>query len=171
MDYKELAELIFPGIKDVSFYEEKYPVRNLKEGAMCVRVAPSPTGFMHIGGIYTSVICSKLAKQTDGVFMLRIEDTDQKREVENGVIGIINALKKFDLEPDEGMINEEDSKGAYGPYKQSQRIDIYKSFAKKLIEEKKAYPCFCTADDLEQMRKKQENAKLRPRILWRMGKL
>lgn len=162
MDHKELANLIFPNIKDRSYYEEKYPERKLKEGAMVVRFAPSPTGFVHIGGIYTSVICSKLAKQTDGVFMLRIEDTDQKREVENGVDGIIDALKKFNLVPDEGMINEEDGKGEYGPYKQSQRKEIYQSFAKKLIEEKLAYPCFCTGDDLTSMREKQENAKLRP---------
>ncbi len=162
MDHKELANLIFPNIKDRSYYEEKYPERKLKEGAMVVRFAPSPTGFVHIGGIYTSVICSKLARQTDGVFMLRIEDTDQKREVENGVNGIIDALKKFNLVPDEGMINEEDGKGEYGPYKQSQRKEIYQSFAKKLIEEKLAYPCFCTGDDLTSMREKQENAKLRP---------
>ena len=162
MDYKELANLIFPNIKDSSYYEEKYPERNLKEGAMVVRFAPSPTGFVHIGGIFTSVICSKVAKQTDGIFMLRIEDTDQKREVENGVNGIIGALKKFNLDPDEGMIDENTSKGEYGPYKQSQRKEIYQAFAKKLIEEKKAYPCFCKQEDLDDMRTKQENAKLRP---------
>ena len=162
MDYKDLANLIFPDIKDASYYEAKYPERNLKEGAMVVRFAPSPTGFVHIGGIFTSVICSKVAKQTDGVFMLRIEDTDQKREVENGVQGIIDALKKFNLHPDEGMIDEDTSFGDYGPYKQSQRKEIYQSFAKKLIEEKKAYPCFCTAEDLDNMRAKQEAAKLRP---------
>ena len=162
MDYKDLANLIFPDVKDSSYYEEKYPERNLKEGAMVVRFAPSPTGFVHIGGIFTSVICSKVAKQTEGVFMLRIEDTDQKREVENGVQGIIDALKKFNLHPDEGMIDENTSFGDYGPYKQSQRKEIYQSFAKKLIAEKKAYPCFCTAEDLDNMRAKQEAAKLRP---------
>ncbi len=162
MDYKELANLIFPDVKDREYYEEKYPERNLKDGAMVVRFAPSPTGFVHIGGIFTSVICSKLAKQTDGVFILRIEDTDQKREVENGVNGIIDALKKFKLEPDEGMIDEETSNGAYGPYKQSQRKEIYQAFAKRLIEEKKAYPCFCKQEDLDRMREKQESAKLRP---------
>lgn len=162
MDYKELANLIFPNIKDYQFYEEKYPERNLKEGAMVVRFAPSPTGFVHIGGIFTSVICSKVANQTDGVFMLRIEDTDQKREVENGITGIIDALKKFNLKPDEGMINEDESYGDYGPYKQSSRIEIYQSFAKKLIEEKKAYPCFCKQEDLDNMRARQEAAKLRP---------
>ncbi len=115
-----------------------------------------------LAGIFTSVICSKLAKQTDGVFILRIEDTDQKREVENGVIGIIDALKKFDLHPDEGMINEDEGNGAYGPYKQSQRKEIYQAFAKKLVEEKKAYPCFCKTEEIEEIRKKQEAAKLRP---------
>ena len=162
MDYKDLANLIFLNIKDSSYYEEKYPERNLKEGAMVVRFAPSPTGFVHIGGIFTSVICSKVAKQTDGVFMLRIEDTDQKREVENGVTGIIDALRKFNLKPDEGMIDEDNSYGEYGPYKQSQRKEIYQSFAKKLIEEKKAYPCFCKQEDLDSMRAKQEAAKIRP---------
>ncbi len=162
MDYKELADLIYPDIKDASYYEEKYPERNLPEGAMVVRFAPSPTGFVHIGGIFTSVICSKLAKQTGGVFMLRIEDTDQKREVENGVNGIIDALKKFNLVPDEGMIDENTSKGAYGPYKQSQRKEIYQAFAKKLIAEKRAYPCFCKQEDIDKMREKQESAKIRP---------
>ncbi len=94
--------------------------------------------------------------------MLRIEDTDQKREVENGVQGIIDALKKFNLKPDEGMINENEGKGDYGPYKQSQRKEIYQAFAKKLVEEKKAYPCFCTQEEIEETRKKQENAKIRP---------
>ncbi len=161
-DYNELANLLFPNIKDRSYYEEKYPERKLKEGAMVVRFAPSPTGFVHIGGIFTSVICSKLAKQTDGVFILRIEDTDQKREVENGVNGIIDALRKFNLYPDEGMVNEEESHGAYGPYKQSQRKEIYQSFAKKLVAEKRAYPCFCKQEDLDEMRKKQESAKIKP---------
>ena len=128
-------------------------------------------GFVHIGGLYQSLIAKKLTKQTEGVFFLRIEDTDQKREVENGISGIVNALKDFIIEPDEGMINEEESKGAYGPYKQSQRKEIYQAFAKKLIEEKQAYPCFCDSDDLDQMRKKQEEAKLRPRILWSMGNM
>ena len=171
MDYKDLANLIFPEIKDMSYYEEKYPTRELPEGAIVTRFAPSPTGFVHIGGLYSALIARKVTAQTNGVFFLRVEDTDQKREVENGVNGIIEALKKFNLEPDEGMINEEESKGVYGPYKQSQRKEIYQAFAKKLIEEKQAYPCFCQAEDLEQMRKKQEDAKLRPRILWSMGNM
>ena len=162
MDYKDLADLIFPDARDVSYYEEKYPRRELKEGAIVTRFAPSPTGFVHIGGLYQSLIAKKIAKQTDGIFFLRIEDTDQKREIENAVEGIINALADFGLEADEGMINASEEKGMYGPYKQSLRKDIYQAYAKKLIQEGKAYPCFCTAEDLDEMRGKQEKAKVRP---------
>ncbi len=161
MDYKELANLIFPEAKDISFYEEKYPQRDLKEGAIVTRFAPSPTGFVHIGGLYQSLIARKLADQTEGVFFLRVEDTDQKREVENGVTDIVNSLKEFAVEPDEGMISETESKGNYGPYKQSKRKEIYQAYAKYLIEQGKAYPCFCTPEELEQIRAKQENAKIR----------
>ena len=162
MDYKDLANMIFPDAKPIEFYEEKYKDRNLKEGAIVTRFAPSPTGFVHIGGLYQSLIAKKLAKQTEGVFFLRIEDTDQKREVENGVSGITKALKDFDIEPDEGMIDEENEKGEYGPYKQSLRKEIYQAYAKDLIEKKLAYPCFATPEELDEMRKKQEAAKLRP---------
>jgi len=162
MDYKDLANLIFPDAKDISYYEEKYKKRNLKEGAIVTRYAPSPTGVMHIGGLYQSLIAIKLAKQTEGVFFLRIEDTDQKREVVNGVIGIIKGLKDFNMMPDEGMIDEENEVGEYGPYVQSKRKEIYQAYAKYLIEQKLAYPCFCTAEDLNNMRSKQENAKVRP---------
>ena len=160
MDYKDLANLIFPDIKDISYYEEKYLERELPEGAIVTRFAPSPTGFVHIGGLYQALIARKITIQTNGVFFLRIEDTDQKREVENGVTGIIEALSKFDIYPDEGMKNEEESFGNYGPYKQSQRKDIYQAYAKYLIEQRKAYPCFCTAEELDEMRKKQEVAKV-----------
>ena len=115
MNYKDLADLIFPDAKDISYYEEKYPERNLKEGAIVTRFAPSPTGFVHIGGLYQSVIAKKLANQTEGVFFLRIEDTDQKREVENAIKDIVTSLKDFGLEPDEGMISETEGKGNYGP--------------------------------------------------------
>ena len=162
MDYKDLANAIFPEAKDIQYYEEKYPERNLKEGAIVTRIAPSPTGFIHIGGLYQGLIAKKLAKQTDGVFFVRIEDTDQKRQIENGTVEIIESLNKFGFEPDEGMINETESKGNYGPYKQSMRKEIYQSYAKYLIEQGKAYPCFCTPEDLEEMREKQENAKIRP---------
>lgn len=162
MDYKDLANLIFPDAKEISYYEEKYPERKLPEGAIVTRFAPSPTGFVHIGGLYQSLIAKKLAKQTNGVFFLRIEDTDQKREIANAVTGIIDSLKEFELEPDEGMVSENESKGAYGPYKQSQRKEIYQAYAKYLIEQGKAYPCFCTPEEVEEIRQKQEAAKIRP---------
>lgn len=162
MDYKDLANLIFPDAKEISYYEEKYPERNLKEGAIVTRFAPSPTGFVHIGGLYQSVIARKLATQTDGVFFLRVEDTDQKREVENGITGIVQALNDFGIVPDEGMVSETEGKGNYGPYRQSQRKEIYQSYAKYLISQGKAYPCFCTPEDVEEIRNKQEVAKIRP---------
>lgn len=162
MNHKDLANLIFPNAKDISFYEEKYPERNLKEDAYVTRVAPSPTGFIHIGGLFQSVIDRKLAKQSEGVFILRIEDTDQKREIENGVDQIVEALKDFDIIPDEGVISENSEKGNYGPYKQSERKEIYQAYAKSLLEKGSAYPCFATAEELEEMRMKQEAAKLRP---------
>ena len=161
MDYKDLANLIFPDAKEITYYEEKYPERNLKEGAIVTRFAPSPTGFVHIGGLYQSVIARKLATQTDGVFFLRVEDTDQKREVENGITGIVQALNDFGIVPDEGMISETEGKGNYGPYRQSQRKEIYQSYAKYLISQGKAYPCFCTPEDVEEIRNKQEAAKIR----------
>ncbi len=162
MDYKDLANAIFPEAKDIAYYEEKYPARNLKEGAIVTRFAPSPTGFVHIGGLYQSLIARKLADQTEGVFLLRIEDTDQKREVENGITDIVQSLDRFGIDPDEGMISETEGKGNYGPYRQSMRKEIYQSYAKYLIEQGKAYPCFCTPEELEEMREKQENAKIRP---------
>ena len=162
MDYKELADLIFPNAKDVKYYEEKYPERNLKEGAMVTRFAPSPTGFIHIGGLFGSIIDRKLAKQSEGVFILRIEDTDQKREIENGTAQIVNGLSDFGIIPDEGMISETEEKGNYGPYKQSERKEIYEAYAKWLISQGQAYPCFCTPEDLEEIRTKQETAKIRP---------
>ena len=162
MDYKDLANLVFPEAKDISYYENMYPERNLKEGAIVTRFAPSPTGFVHIGGLYQSLIAKKLAEQTEGVFFLRIEDTDQKREVENGITDIVKSLKDFGLDPDEGMISETEEKGEYGPYKQSERKEIYQAYAKYMIEQGKAYPCFCTSEDVEETRKKQEAAKIRP---------
>ncbi len=162
MDYKDLANLIFPDVKEISYYEEKYKKRNLEEGAIVTRFAPSPTGFVHLGSLYQVVIARKMAKQTGGVFFLRVEDTDQKREVENGVTGIIESLRDFGLTPDEGMINETEEIGEYGPYKQSLRKDIYQAYAKYLLEQGKAYPCFATPEELDEMRAKQELAKIRP---------
>ena len=144
MNYKELADMIFPDAKEISYYEEKYPERNLPEGAIVTRFAPSPTGFVHIGGLYQALVAKTVAKQTKGVFFLRVEDTDQKREVENGVSGIIESLKSFDMSPDEGMISDNEEIGNYGPYRQSLRKEIYQSYAKYMLEQGKAYPCFAT---------------------------
>lgn len=161
METQELANLIFPNAKEISYYEEKYKKRELPEGAVVTRAAPSPTGFMHIGNLYQFLIAKKMATQTDGVFFLRIEDTDQKREVENGITGIISALNDYGIQPDEGMTDEENFVGNYGPYKQSLRKEIYQAYAKSLIEKGLAYPCFCSSEDLEGIRSNQEKAKER----------
>ena len=161
MDYKDLANRIFPDAKDISYYEEKYPRRNLPEGAIVTRFAPSPTGFVHIGGLYQALVARTAAEKSKGVFILRIEDTDQKREIENGTEGIIQSLKDFDMMPDEGRISKDEEIGNYGPYQQSLRKDIYQAYAKYMIGQGKAYPCFATAEDLEEMRAKQEAAKVR----------
>ena len=162
MNYKDLADLIFPDAKEISYYEEKYPERNLPEGAVVSRFAPSPTGFVHIGGLYQALVAKEMTKKTNGVFFLRVEDTDQKREVENGVTGIVNSLKDFDILPDEGMVTETEEKGNYGPYKQSLRKDIYQAYAKYLLEQGKAYACFCSSEEVDEIRQKQEAAKIRP---------
>ena len=161
MTYKELADLIYPDVKEIDYYEKKYPRRNLSEGAVVTRFAPSPTGFVHIGGLYQALVARTVAKKTNGVFFLRVEDTDQKREVANGVTGIVNSLKDFDMAPDEGMVTDTEEIGEYGPYKQSLRKDIYQSYAKYMLEQGKAYPCFATPEELEEMRAKQEAAKVR----------
>ena len=134
MDYKDLANLIFPDAKEISYYEEKYPERNLPEGAIVTRFAPSPTGFVHIGGLYQSLIARKLASQTNGVFFLRIEDTDQKREVENAVSGIVSSLKDFAIEPDEGMISENEGKGNYGRPSIDLPNDFEEQIRKRLVD-------------------------------------
>ncbi len=162
MDYKDLANLIFPNAKPIEYYEEKYKKRDLPEGAIVTRFAPSPTGFVHLGSLYQVAISKKIAKQTNGVLFLRVEDTDQKREIENGVIQIVKSLEDFGLTPDEGMTGENEEIGAYGPYKQSLRKEIYESYAKYLLEQGKAYPCFATTEELDEMRAKQEAAKIRP---------
>lgn len=162
MNYKELADLIFPDVKDISYYEEMYPERDLPEGAVVTRFAPSPTGFVHIGGLYQSLCARMIAQKTGGVFFLRVEDTDQKRLVENGVKGIVDSLKVFEMSPDEGMISETEWIGNYGPYIQSKRGDIYRAYAKYMIEQEKAYPCFCTPEEDEKRTSAQLAAKVRP---------
>ena len=162
MTYKDLADLIFPNItKTVEDYEKMYPERDLPEGAMVTRFAPSPTGFVHMGSLLASFISKKAAKDTNGVFYLRIEDTDQKREVENGIEGIVEDLKNFKIEIDEGALSRSESIGNYGPYIQSERKEIYQAFIKHLIELGLAYPCFCSAEQLDETREMQEATKAR----------
>ena len=162
MTNKDLANLIFPNItKTVDDYEREYPERDLPEGAIVTRFAPSPTGFVHMGSLLASFIESKAAKDTNGVFYLRIEDTDQKREVENGIEGIVTDLKNFKINIPEGALSRTESIGNYGPYIQSERKEIYHAFIKYLIENDMAYPCFCSEEKLEETRKMQEATKSR----------
>ena len=158
MTNKEYAEILIPNVEhDWEYYEQKYPKRNLKEGAMVTRFAPSPTGFVHMGSLYTSFSDLQFAHQTGGVAYIRIEDTDQKREVENGIEGIIKDFNDLNIKWDEGPSYG----GEYGPYIQSERKDIYQAFARKLIEEELAYPCFCSEETLDITRKNQEIKKAR----------
>ncbi len=162
MSNKELAELIFPNVKhDISYYEELYPERNLPEGAVVTRFAPSPTGFVHMGSLLSAFIEKKVPMDTNGVFYLRIEDTDQKRSVEDGIQGIIDDLNNFDIKIDEGVISETKQIGNYGPYIQSERKDIYDTYAKHLISEGLAYPCFCSQEEIDEIRSLQEANKER----------
>ena len=162
MNRKEFAEfLIGKTAHTKDEYEAMYPERNLKDGAMVTRFAPSPTGFVHIGSLFTSFLDTKYAKQSGGVSYLRIEDTDGKRTVENGIQGIIDDLKNFQIDIDEGVISETEEKGAYGPYIQSERKEIYRTYAKHLVEEGLAYPCFCSQEEIDEIRKIQEMNKER----------
>ena len=162
MTNKEYADILLPGVKHTwEEYEKMYPERDLKEGAIVTRYAPSPTGFVHIGALLVSFLSSKFAKQTGGVNYLRIEDTDQERSIENGVSSIIDSLKSFGIEFDEGAVSETEEKGNYGPYIQSKRKDIYQAYAKKLIEEDKAYASFASKEDLDEIRREQELSKQR----------
>ena len=162
MTNKELAELMYPNVKlTIEDLEKKYPERNLKEGAIVSRYAPSPTGFVHMGNMLSCFIESFLPKKTGGVFYLRIEDTDQKREVEGGINNIVNSIKALGIEYNEGVISPTEQKGDYGPYIQSMRKDIYDVFAKHMIENDLAYPCFCTGEELDEVREFQRNNKLR----------
>lgn len=155
---KKLAELLFANIsKTPEYYENLYPERDLKEGARVTRFAPSPTGFLHFGNLFTCFISYITAKSTGGVFYVRVEDTDQKRKIDGAVDVMLRGLADFGIEPDEGVVGEKEERGNYGPYYQSQRKEIYQTFAKKLVEEGFAYPCFCTAEELDELRASQEN--------------
>ena len=160
MDYAQLAQLMFPNTEhDVDYYFEKYRPRNLPEGAIVTRYAPSPTGFIHMGALYASFVARTFAKQTGGVFYLRIEDTDTKRTVDNGIQLIIDDLKKFGVVFDEGPVSQTEAVGDYGPYIQTQRKEIYDAFVKHLVAQGKAYPCFCTPEELDEIRTRQEESK------------
>ena len=163
MSLEKLADIIFPNIeKTPEYYLEKYPKRNLKEGAKVTRYAPSPTGFQHIGGIFAALINERIAHESDGVFFLRVEDTDQKREVKGAIKDTIETINNYGMNFNEGMTGEETEKGDYGPYKQSLRKEIYETFAKDLIKKGLAYPCFCTAEELNAVREKQMENKILP---------
>lgn len=158
MDNKKLAQLLFPHIdKTPDYYEELYPERGLAEGARVTRFAPSPTGYLHIGGLFGALVDVLTAQSTGGVSYLRIEDTDKKREIDDGVSAIINGFDYFGVEFTEGVTGFGTEKGAYGPYTQSQRAEIYQTIAKSLVEKGLAYPCFCTAEEISEIREQQEN--------------
>ena len=168
MDYQKLAELLYPNVTETpADIEAKFPPRNLPEGAKVTRFAPSPTGFVHFGGLFPSTISERLAHQSGGVFILRIEDTDAKREVDGAAEGLIRTLAHYGISFDEGAVIGEDGnicdKGAYGPYKQSQRGPIYHVFAKQLVSEGKAYPVFTTKEELEALNATDKKAEIKAR--------
>ena len=170
MDYNKLAELLFPHItRTPEEYEALYPPRQLPEGAKVTRLGPSPTGFIHLGNLYGAFVDERLAHQSGGKFYLRIEDTDDKRYVEGAVEIIINSLRFFGINFDEGATMEGDI-GEYGDYTQSHRGDIYQCFAKKLVSEGKAYPCFLTEEEIAEIRCQQEAMKLTPGIYCKFAK-
>ena len=172
MDYQALADLLFPNVTDTpEDLEARFPARNLPEGAVVSRMAPSPTGFVHLGNLVQGTISERLCHQSGGVLFLRVEDTDAKREVPGAVEVLINTLRHYDICFDEGATIDGDN-GSYGPYRQRRRAAIYHVYAKKLVQEGKAYPCFCTEDELAAMHEKQEAAKDNfgywgPYALWR----
>ena len=170
MDNLAMAQLLFGNIdKTPADYEAMYPSRNLAEGAKVTRFAPSPTGFLHFGSLFAAFVAAQTAGE-DGVFYLRIEDTDKKREVENGVIGMVNGLKDFGIVPDEGAMGETEESGQYGPYTQSKRNHIYHAYVKDLTEKGLAYPCFMTEDEIAQVRQSQEAEKELPGIYGKYAK-
>lgn len=171
MDNKQMADLLFSHITATpEEYEEKYPKRQIEEGTVVTRFAPSPTGFLHFGGLFAAFVEKTAARTTNGVFYLRIEDTDKKREVENGVSLIVKGLSDFGIEIDEGMLSETKEKGAYGPYIQSKRTEIYQCYVKSLVEKGLAYPCFMTEEELSEIREKQEANKELPGVYGKYAK-
>ena len=172
MDHQALAELLFPDVTGTpEELEQRFPARNLPEGAVVTRMAPSPTGFVHLGNLVQGMISERMAHRSSGVLFLRVEDTDAKREVPGAVEVLISSLKHYNIHFDEGATIDGDN-GNYGPYRQRQRAEIYHVYAKKLVSEGKAYPCFCTEEELSAMREKQEANKettgyYGPYALWR----
>lgn len=159
---ERMAELLLPNItKTPDYYEELYKPRNLPEGARVTRVAPSPTGYLHLGTLFTALVNRITATSSGGIFYTRIEDTDKKREVEGGIDDIIGGLDRFGIKIDEGFISGDKQTGDYAPYKQSERAEIYQTYAKSLIKQGLAYPCFCTPEELEETRRVQEEQKVR----------
>ena len=170
MENLTMEQLLFPDIdKTPADYEAMYPPRELGEGAKVTRFAPSPTGFLHFGSLFAAFIAAQTAGR-DGVFYLRIEDTDKKREVENAVEGIVNGLKDFGIIPNEGAISDNAETGAYAPYTQSRRTPIYQAYVKDLISKGLAYPCFMTEDEIAEIRKAQEAEKALPGIYGKYAK-
>ena len=162
MTNKEYADILLPGVEHTwEEYEKMYPERDLKEGAIVTRYAPSPTGLPHMGNLFQAFISKVFSNQTDGVFFIRIEDTDTERTIEDGVKKILEAVAPFDMKFDEGAISDTEEVGEYGPYFQTKRGDIYKAYAKKLIEEDKAYASFASKEVLDEIRKEQELSKQR----------
>ena len=162
MDNQKLAELLFPEVVNTpEYYEEKFPYRKLPNKAEVTRMAPSPTGFIHLGNLYSALADERIAHRNGGVFYLRIEDTDENRKVDGAVETIINVLRYFNIEFDEGAgFDDSDPRNAYGPYFQRQRVEIYHSYAKSLVERGLAYPCFCTEEELDKVRAEQEEKKV-----------
>lgn len=161
-DFKELAQLLFPNIKKApQDMEDMYPPRALKECARVTRFAPSPTGFLHFGNLFTCMVSYKTAKTTDGVFYVRVEDTDQKRKVDGAIDVMLKGLSVYGINADEGVVGDEKEIGDYGPYYQSARVEIYQTYAKALVEQGLAYPCFCSADELDEIRTAQENESIK----------
>ena len=160
--FKDLAELIFPDVKEtVKDLEKRYPVRDLPEGAYVTRFAPSPTGFLHTGSLFTAMVAHKFAQQSGGVYFFRLEDTDSKREIAGTGLDLVKQLSRFDIIADEGYYGDHQD-GLYAPYVQSQRADIYRIVIKELMKKGRAYPCFCTKEDLDELRMVQEANKVIP---------
>ena len=167
----QIIDLLFPNpLPSIAEIEAKYPARQLEAGQKVTRVAPSPTGFMHVGGIYAALMSERVAHQSGGVFYLRVEDTDQKRKVEGATEVISTSLSRYGIFADEGVDKDGNSYGPYGSYTQSERKEIYQAYAKKLLEEGQAYPCFCASEDLDLMRKIQEKQSMRPGYYGRFAK-